>query len=518
MKKQLLTIGICAMLSANYLNAQIISTFAGNGTLAYTGNGGQATVATLNFPAGIVFDAAGNVYIADFGNNVIRKVNTAGIISTIAGNGTAAYTGDGGQATAAGLNTPTGVFIDASGNGYIADNGNDVIRKVSAAGIISTYAGNGTPGYTGDGGQATVATLNAPAGVAFDAIGNVYIADNGNNVIRKVNSAGIISTIAGNGTAAYTGDGGQATVATLNAPAGVAFDAIGNVYIADNGNNVIRKVNTAGIISTYAGNGTAAYTGDGGQATVATLNAPVGVAFDASGNVYIADQGNNRIRTVSTAGIISTIAGNGTAAYTGDGGQATAAGLNTPTGVAIGASGNTYIADNGNQRIRKVTNCALSSNQPTITVNSGTICAGSSFTMSPSGANTYTYSSGTAVVTPTITSSYSVTGTNSAGCMSSNTAVSTVTVSVCGAGIEQLRMQNAELSIYPNPTSSMLNLSISQFEDLKMQDVEVTNILGEIVIHNSSLITHNLALDVSGLPAGVYFVRLGTATQKFIKQ
>ena len=261
----------------------------------------------------------------------------------------------------------------------------------------------------------------------MDASGNVYIADRTNNVIRKVSAAGIISTIARNGTLGGTGDGGAATAAELSYPAGVTLDASGNVYIADYGNNRIRKVNTAGIISTIAGNGTPGYTADGGAATAEGLYA-AGVAVDAAGTIYIADEGNQRIRSVNTAGIISTFAGNGTAGYTGDGGAATAATLTNPYGVAADASGTIYIADYGNNVIRRVTNCALSINQPTITVNSGSVCAGTSFTMAPSGASTYTYSSGTAVVTPTATSSYSVTGTNAAGCISSNTAVSTVTV------------------------------------------------------------------------------------------
>ena len=189
--------------------AQIISTFAGNGTAAYTGDGGQATAAGLNTPYGVAVDASGSVYISDYNNHRIRKVNTSGIISTFAGNGTAGYTGNGGQATAAELSYPRGVAVDAAGNVYIADYNNNVIRMVNTAGIISTFAGNGTQGYTGDGGPATAAALNYPQGVAFDALGNVYIADVSNNRIRKVSTAGTISTVAGNGTAGYTGDWGR---------------------------------------------------------------------------------------------------------------------------------------------------------------------------------------------------------------------------------------------------------------------------------------------------------------------
>ena len=212
--------------------------------------------------------------------------------------------------------------------------------------IITTIAGNGTQGYMGDGGLCTAAEFYHPNGVAFDVVGNLYISDRDNNRIRKVNTAGIISTIAGiAGAGGYSGDGGAATATKLYAPTGVALDAAGNLYIADLYNHRIRKVNTAGTISTIAGNGAAGFSGDGAQATAAMLNYPAGVAFDAAGNLYIVDQNNYRIRMVNTAGIITTIAGTGTGVFSGDGGLATAAGLAGSSGVAFDASGNLYIAD-----------------------------------------------------------------------------------------------------------------------------------------------------------------------------
>ena len=215
--------------------------------------------------------------------------------------------------------------VDASGNLYIADTGNNRIRKVSATGIITTVAGNGSAGYSGDGGPATSAQLDGPEGVAVDGSGNLYIADTCNNRIRKVSATGIITTVAGNGSAGYSGDGGPATSAQLSLPAGVAVDGSGNLYIADSGNNRIRKVSATGIITTVAGNGSPGYSGDGGPATSAQLNQPAGVAVDASGNLYIADSSNNRIRKVSATGIITTVAGNGFDGYSGDGGPATSA-------------------------------------------------------------------------------------------------------------------------------------------------------------------------------------------------
>ena len=351
MKKLLLPM-LTAIVFATNLNAQIITTFAGNGIHGYCGDNGAATSACLNdsFGGQITVDAAGNIFIADADNNRIRKVNTSGVISTIAGNGIGGYSGDGGPATSASLSTPIGVAVDGLGNIYIADFVNNRIRKVDTSGVISTIAGNGDLGYSGDGGPATSASLRNPIGIAVDALGNIYIADHANVRIRKVDTNGVISTIAGNGNWSYSGDGGAATNASLWNPTGVTVDALGNIFIAD-GN--IRKVDTSGVISTVAGNSNYGYSGDGGAATSASLDAE-GVILDAFGNIFIADAGNNRIRKVDTSGVISTIAGNGTQGFSGDGGAATSASLNNPTGIAVDAKGNIYLADNGNSRVRKV--------------------------------------------------------------------------------------------------------------------------------------------------------------------
>ncbi|HXD94309.1 MAG TPA: T9SS type A sorting domain-containing protein [Bacteroidia bacterium] len=343
-------------LSLGLLKAQTISTLAGDGTAAYAGDGGQCTAAELNYPIGVVLDASGNLYIADMQNNRVRKISTTGIITTVAGIGTAGHAGDGGQATAAKLYYPTGLAFDAIGNLYIADYYNNRVRKVTTTGIITTVAGYTVDGgYSGDGGPATAAQLNSPVAIAFDGANNMYIADESNNCIRMVNTAGIISTFAGDTTAGYAGDGGAATDAELYFPSGVACDALGNVYISDYDNNRVRMVNTSGIISTFAGTGTGAYSGDGGQAISAEIYNPWGITCDALGNVYIADYGNNRIRMVNASGIITTIVGNGTLGFSGDGGLATMAELNRPSGVTFDTANNVYIVDRFNNRVRKVT-------------------------------------------------------------------------------------------------------------------------------------------------------------------
>jgi sugar lactone lactonase YvrE len=332
----------------------IITTVAGNGSSSYSGDGGPATNAGLLVVWGLTLDAAGNLYIADTAHLRMRKVDTNGIITTVAGNGSSGYSGDGGAATNAGVDGPYGVAVDGVGNLYIADTGDNRIRKVDTNGVITTVAGNGSGTYAGDGGAATNASLNSPYGVALDSLGNLYIADTYNSRVRMVGTNGIITTVAGKSGYGYSGDGGAATNASLNSPYGVALDSLGNLYIADNGNNRIRIVRTNGIIATVAGKGGGDYSGDGGAATKASLNAPGGVAVDALGNLFIADSSNNRIRRVDANGIITTVAGNGSRTYAGDGGASTNASLNYPEGVALDSFYNLYIADTFNDRIRKV--------------------------------------------------------------------------------------------------------------------------------------------------------------------
>ena len=430
------------MLMSHVCSGQIISTIAGTGTAGYSGNGGQATAAKLYVPEGLTFDSIGNLYFADAGNSVVRKINTHGIIETVAGNDTIGYSGDGGPATNAELDKLRDISFDNTGNLYIADGNNSVIRKVNTAGIISTVAGRaGNNAYGGDGGQATNAELNLPVSVICDGAGDIFIVDAANIRIRKVNTTGIITTFAGNGVNGNTGDGGQATQADLALIYSIVFDTDGNLYIGTAFN--IRKVSSNGIISTIAGNGTTGYSGDGGMATNAELNLVKAMIFDNAGNLFIADASNNVVRKISTAGIITTIVGNGygagaaTGGYSGDGGPATAAELYYPEGLAFDAQGNLYIGDYENNVIRKVSN-------------------------------------------------------------------------VGSMGVKQVVGSKEQVTVWPNPASTVIQVASNNYQ---ITEVKIVDVLGNVIIS-----TKEKEIDVSSLTNGVYFIRVGSATQKIIIQ
>lgn len=366
---------------------QVINTIAGDGNPSImsgtNGDGGPATSASIS-PRGVTVDAAGNVYIADVGSSTVRKVDTAGTISTYAGNVNVPASnedlGDGGPATSASIYIQAnhnGLAVDKAGNLYIADNGHNEVRMVDTSGIIHLVAGNRMPGFSGDGGPATSAQLWGPTDVALDQAGNLYIADLLNARIRKVDTSGNISTVAGIGLSpTSSGDGGPAKSAALVYPLGIAVDKTGNIYVADQNGFVVRKIDTAGIITTVAGNGTFGFSGDGGPATSAQFDAPYSVAVDGAGNIYVADFNSDRVRSVDTAGTITTVAGLGPEGSFIDGVAPTQTELE-PAGVAVDAAGNYYIADYQNYRIRKVTVGATQLPAPSISANG--IVNGASF-------------------------------------------------------------------------------------------------------------------------------------------
>jgi serine/threonine-protein kinase len=325
--------------SSNY---GLTTTFAGSG--APGAADGTGTAASFNNPVGITADAFGNVYVADYDNHKIRKITAAGVVTTLAGNGFAGNAD--GVGTAASFNYPSGVAVDASGNIYVADWLSHKIRKITPAGVVSTFAGDGL--QNSDDGPGTTASFDHPSAVAIDTSGNIYVADYENHKIRKITAAGMVSTLAGSGSLGSAD--GPGNVASFTFPSGVAVDASGNVYVADWYFNKIRKITPAGVVSTFAGDGTAGATD--GTGIAASFNRPEGVVADASGNIYVADRLNHKIRKITTTGLVSTLAGSGSTGATD--GPGTTVSFNAPFGVAVDASGNVYVADLGNNKIRKI--------------------------------------------------------------------------------------------------------------------------------------------------------------------
>lgn len=417
-------------------DAQIITTIAGSDTAGYNGDNIPATSGRLFRPYFTCLDRKGNILIADGENHRLRMINSSGIIRSIAGTGINGYNGDNIQATDAQLGNPFGVAIDAIGNIYLADQ-SPRIRKIDTTGIITTVAGNGIQGYSGDNGPATDAELYFPAGLALDIYGNIYFTEGFTNRVRRVNTLGIITTIAGGGT--IEGDGISATNVVLYEPYGIVVDGAGNLYIAESYRHRVRKVDPLGIITTVAGINGSGSSGDNGPATLAKLGSPTGLAIDGAGNLYICDASDNKVRRVTTDGIINTVAGTGVPGFSGDGGLAINAQLRQPIGVSLDSAYNIYVCEFGNSRVRKIQ--------------------------------------------------------------------STVSVS-------EVFSQPLTIDVYPNPAILEVNISAS----IKVSKLKINNLFG-ISVFERSFNTNNLKVDISDFPAGVYFILINdTEVKKIVKK
>lgn len=472
----------------------------------------EATGAVLARPAGVAFDTSGNLYIADTDDNLILQISPVGTLSTVAGTGEQGYFGDNGPAKSAVLDSPAGVAVDTAGAIYVADTHNNRIRKV-ASGTITTIAGTGVAGFSGDGGPATSAALNLPTAIAVDAAGNLYIADTNNHRIRKI-SGTTITTVAGNGEQLYLNDGVAATQTGLDSPSGIAVDAAGNLYIGDTLNQRVRKVTlSSGLISTVAGNGTKSFAGDGGVATSAGLATPRGVAAAPDGSIYFADSDNHRIRNINGAGTISTAAGNGTQGFSGDTGPATMGMLDTPHAVAI-SSGTTVIADTNNQRVRAV----LDTNINTVAGlgNSGTpalVLSSTSPIITGSGNLTATLLNGVSEATGSVTFVDVTTGVSTLGTASLQNNVATISLAGIAAGTHRFAATYPGDALNPAITSGVVvvvatlpqvpnNFSIATTTATQIVVPGTTATYQFTLTPQSGTFGSGVTLTVAGLPSG----------------
>lgn len=323
-------------------NAPSVSTFAGSGTAGAAD--GTKEQAQFNGPTGIAIDASGFLFIADKQNNLVRIISPQGVVNTIAGTGVAGFAD--GKDTAK-FHYPSGIGVNHIGSLFVADEDNSAVRAINTLGIVITFAGNGSAGLAN--GTGTAALFNLPTGIVADAAGNIYVADNGNNLIRKITSKGVVTTFAGSGVRGATN--GTGIAASFNQPQALAIDSAGNIYVADMGNNLVRKITALGVVTTLAGSGSAGSAN--GTGAVASFNGPAGLAVDASGNVYVGDSNNNMVRKITKDGVVTTLAGSGTAGKTN--GALTSATFNSPQGIAVDAYGRLFVTDTGNSLIRMIT-------------------------------------------------------------------------------------------------------------------------------------------------------------------
>jgi hypothetical protein len=447
---------IIFVLAIGISNAQIISTYAGTGVGGFSGMGGVAKLSKIGNPGSGTFDKHGNYYFVSASGNRAFKINKGDTIYCIAGTGAYGYNGDSILAIAAKLSSPAGIATDTNGNIYISESGGNRIRMIDTSGVITTIAGTGIGGYNGDGILAVNAQINDPGDICIDSYGNLFISDFFNNRVRKVSPSGTITTFAGNGTVGYSGDSSRADTSKIEGEYGLCSDTAGNIYISSNMRVI--KVDKSGIMTTIAGTGLAyIYNGDGIAATKAQIGSPLWIKADNSGNIYIADRINNRVRKVDAFGIIHTVAGNGTTGHGGDGGNSDSAGLSNPDGIALDSCGNLYIPMANDNRIRKVTFDTTCGQQQVDTSHNDT-----TFVKIP-------HANGNRII------------------------------------------------IAPNPASNSIDLIIDNFAPSYSCYYAITDITGRLV-KREKIITAKQQIDISNLQGGIYFIEVDNGEQRVVKK
>jgi len=554
MKKNFLAFLAFLSLGLSYhANAQLIANtvVCSTGVAGYSGDNGPAILAKMNGPIYINADGYGAYYVSDAVNNVVRKVDAFGIITTFAGNGTAGFSGDTGPATAASVNYVAGMAIDAVGNVYLSDRANNRIRKVSTSGVITTFAGTGAAATSGDGGPATAASFNAPYGISFDTSGNLYVVEQDGGVIRKISPAGIVSPFAGDGGFGFGGDSGPATVATFHSPQCIYVSHAGDVYLNDQGNHRLRKISSTGIITTIAGDGSVGYGGDGGPSTAAVVNLMGDITMDAAGTLYFSDDYGDRLRQISTSGIINTFAGNGIGGHTGDGGLATSAQFDWPNGLTMSCGGVLLTCEINNNDVRRIgpanehphfitpadtlhpcVDFIINSLDTLLGIQDTDACQGLSWTILSAPAHGVvtglpartmstggiTYPSGV-IYTPVVyfTGIDSFTVVVFDGVDTSMRKIY-VNASSCPTGVANVTGVEQQMTVMPNPSQGTFSLVLTS-SDAFTGEAIVTNMTGQRVA--AFAVSSNKDNDIHlTAPSGVYFITVntpaGSMTQKIL--
>jgi len=500
-----LTILMSLSLFLKQSNAQtvgIVSTFAGSGS--YGSANGTGTAAQFDNPTGVVMDASGNVFVADGANNKIRKITPAGVVTTFAGSGATGSAN--GTGTAASFNWPFAIAINATGTLYVADYNGQKIRKITSAGVVTTLAGSGTSGSAD--GTGSGASFSYTTGLAVDASGNVYVVDYGNRKIRKITPAGVVTTLAGSG--ASGGADGTGTAATFNSPIGIAVDASGNAYVTDNDNRKIRKITPAGVVTTFAGSG--ANGSADGTGTAATFAMPYGITIDGSGNLFITDLFNYKIRKITPAGVVTTIAGSG-ASGSADG-IGSAASFSSPYSVTTNSSGTLlYVADKITYKIRKVTikltqnitglsNLTKVNTDPAFTLSG---VASSGLVVSYGSSNTAVATVSGTTVTITGLGTTTITATQAGDGSYAPTTVNITLTVTTPTGINN--GYNVSLNVYPNPATEIINIPLSGEKHIRIYDLS-----GKLIIEE---ITTTEQLEINELPDGLYILEIEQEGKKY---